>query len=278
MKLGDATVLLTGAAGGLGTATAMRLAKGGASLLLADRDDDALQRLSGRLQSLGTPVARLAGDITLAEDRQRLFTLAAHWRGGVNVVINNAGLNDFALLEDQDEARIEASLRVNVLAPILICRGLLPALSGLPEAHVINIGSTFGSIGYPGYAPYCATKFAIRGFTEAMRRETADGGVHFHYLAPRAARTALNTSNVNAMNEALGVAMDPPEVVAEAVAKVIERDRAETYIGWPERLFVRINALFPGLVDSSLKKQLPTIKEYAAGPVPGAVTQGGSPA
>ena len=276
MKLSTARILLTGAAGGLGTATALRLARGGAALLLADRDEAALGRLADQLQSRGTPVAWLAGDITSAADRQRLFARAGQWRGGVNVLINNAGLNDFALLEDQDEARIEASLRVNVLAPILICRGMLPALSGLPEAHVINIGSTFGSIGYPGYAPYCATKFAIRGFTEAMRRETADGNVHFHYLAPRAARTALNTSNVNAMNEALGVAMDPPEVVAEAVAEVIERDRRETYIGWPERLFVRINALFPRLVDSSLRKQLPTIKEYATGSRPGAVTEGGT--
>lgn len=278
MRLADARVLLTGAAGGLGAATAHRLARQGASLLLADRDAAALERLAGRLGDMGSRVAWLAGDVTSAEDRQRLVSRASQWQGGVNVLVNNAGLNDFALLEDQSEARIEAMLRVNVLAPILLCRGLLPWLATLPEAHVLNVGSTFGSIGYPGYAPYCATKFAIRGFTEAMRREHADGPVRFHYLAPRAAKTALNSTAVNAMNEALGVRMDPPELVADAVAEVIESGRRETYLGWPEKLFVRVNGLFPGLVDASVKKQLPTIRHYAAGPAPDAAAKGGTPA
>ncbi len=264
MKLSDARILLTGATGGLGCAAADRLAAGGAALLLTDRDQPRLEEQAARLRGLGTTVTFLAGDITRREDRQRLVGHARDWRGGINVVVNNAGLNDFALLTDQDEARIEAMLRVNVLAPMLLCRELLPALSALPEAHVVNMGSTFGSIGYPGYAPYCASKFAVRGFTEAMRRECADGPVHFHYLAPRAARTALNSDAVNAMNEALGVRMDPPELVAEALARLIETDKRESYIGWPERLFVRINGLLPRLVDSSLRKQLPTIKRFAA--------------
>lgn len=278
MNLGNARVLLTGAAGGLGSATAARLARGGAALFLADRNPAGLERLAASLQDRGTTVTWLAGDVTSPEDRQRLVTAAAEWRGGVNVVVNNAGLNDFAFLEDQDEARVEATIRVNVLAPMLLTRGLLPHLGCLPEAHVVNIGSTFGSIGYPGYATYCATKFAIRGFTEAMRRETADTAVRFHYLAPRAAKTALNSAAVNAMNEALGVAMDPPELVAEAVADVIERDRKHAYLGWPEKLFVRINALFPGLVDSSLARQLPIIKQYASGSRSGTAAEGGTPA
>ncbi|MEJ2515327.1 MAG: SDR family oxidoreductase [Gammaproteobacteria bacterium] len=263
MKLSEARILLTGATGGLGCAAAERLAAGGASLLLTDRDQARLEEQASRLRALGTTVTFLAGDITCAGDRARLASHARDWRGGVNVLVNNAGLNDFALLTDQDEARIEAMLRVNVLSPILLCRELLPWLSGLPEAHVVNMGSTFGSIGYPGYAPYCATKFAVRGFTEAMRRECADGPVRFHYLAPRAARTALNTDAVNAMNAALGVRMDPPELVADALARLIETDKQESYLGWPERLFVRINGLLPRLVDSSLRKQLPTIKRYA---------------
>ena len=277
MKLSDARILLTGAAGGLGAAAATRLARGGASVLLSDRDPAALQRLADRLREKGSRVAWLAGDVTSAEDRQRLAGHASQWQGGINVLVNNAGLNDFALLGDQPEARIEAMLRVNVLAPILLTRSLLPWLSGLAEAHVLNVGSTFGSIGYPGYAPYSATKFALRGFTEAMRREHADGPVRFHYLAPRAAKTALNSAAVNAMNEALGVQMDPPERVADALAAIIEGNRPEAYLGWPERLFVRINALFPRLVDASLKKQLPTIKHYAAGPGPDAA-KGGTPA
>jgi short-subunit dehydrogenase len=128
------------------------------------------------------------------------------------------------------------------------------------------MGSIFGSIGYAGYAPYSASKFALRGFTEAMRRECADGPVRFHYVAPRAARTALNSEAVCAMNEALGVRMDPPEVAAEAVARALEQDRAEAYLGWPEKLFVRINSVLPRLVDAALRKQLSVIRHHALNP------------
>lgn len=264
MKLSAARVLLTGAAGGLGAATAHRLAAGGATLLLTDCAAAPLEALSEDLRGRGSTVTFLACDIGAPEGRAALVERAEAWAGGVNVLINNAGVNDFALLGDQDEARIELLLKVNVLAPILLCRALLPHLARQPEAHVINMGSVFGSIGYPGYAPYSASKFALRGFTEAMRRESADGPVRFHYLAPRAAHTALNNQAACAMNDALGVRMDPPEVAAEAVAAAIERNRAETYLGWPEKLFVRVNGLLPRLVDASLRKQLPVIKRHAA--------------
>jgi short-subunit dehydrogenase len=266
MKLGNAVVLITGAAGGLGTATAHRLAVSGASLLLADRAHAPLEALCDRLRQRGTRVCYLAGDIGDAADRAQLVERARSWNGGINVLVNNAGLSDFAFLPQQEEARIEALLRINVLAPVLLCRALLPHLAGLPEAHVVNMGSIFGSIGYAGYAPYSASKFALRGFTEAMRRECADGPVRFHYVAPRAARTALNSEAVCAMNEALGVRMDPPEVAAEAVARALEQDRAEAYLGWPEKLFVRINSVLPRLVDAALRKQLSVIRHHALNP------------
>jgi short-subunit dehydrogenase len=266
MKLADARIVLTGGTGGLGAAIARMLAGAGAAMLLADRNAQRLAALAAELRALGGRVAFLAGDLGDRADRARLSELAASWLGGVNVLINNAGLNDFAWLGDQDEARIEAMLRVNLLAPVLLTRALLPHLDSLPEAHVVNIGSSFGSIGYPGYAPYSASKFGLRGFTEAMRREMSDSTVRFHYVAPRACRTALNSPAACALNDALGVAMDPPEVAARAVLRVLEHGGDEAYLGWPEKLFVRINAVLPRLVDASLNKQLQIIKQYAATP------------
>ena len=266
MKLTGARVLITGAAGGLGSAIARCLAGAGSAVLLADRDAGPLEALAGELQSTAGRAASLAGDLGERGDRARIASLAQQWLGGVNVLVNNAGLNDFSFLGDQDEARIEAQLRINLLAPMLLTRALLPHLGALPEAHVINIGSTFGSIGYPGYAPYSASKFGLRGFTEAIRREHADGPVKFHYVAPRAIRTALNSAAACGLNDALGVTMDPPELAATAVAHVIEHGGAETYVGWPESFFVRLNALLPGIVDATVRKQLDVIKQYAALP------------
>lgn len=266
MKLSGARALLTGATGGLGTAIARRLTGAGCAVLLADRHAGSLEALAGELRAKGGRASYQAGDLGHRADRMRLAALAGEWLGGVNVLVNNAGVNDFALLDDQDEARIELLLRINLLAPVLLTRALMPHFASLPEAHVVNIGSTFGSIGYPGYAPYSASKFGLRGFTEAMRRESADGPVRFHYVAPRATRTALNSPAACSLNDALGVAMDPPEVGARAVLRVLEHGGAEAHLGWPEQLFVRVNAVLPRIVDAALNKQLDVIKHYAALP------------
>jgi short-subunit dehydrogenase len=127
----------------------------------------------------------------------------------------------------------------------------------------MNVGSVFGSLAYPGFAAYSATKFALRGFTESLRRELADTQVRIHYLAPRATRTGMNASAVERMNAELGVAMDPPELVAAAACDMLADGRLEAVLGWPEKLFVRINALLPRVVDGSLRRQLPVIRRHA---------------
>ena len=103
----------------------------------------------------------------------------------------------------------------------------------------------------------------MRGFTEALRRELADTSVRVHYVAPRATRTGINTSAVERMNEELGVAMDPPELVAKAVCDMLAGGRAEAVLGWPEKFFARVNGVLPRLVDGALRKQLPVIRRYA---------------
>ena len=140
---------------------------------------------------------------------------------------------------------------------------LLPLLREQPRALLVNLGSTFGSIGYPGFATYCASKFALRGFSEALRRELADTHIKVLYVAPRATRTAMNSVEVVAMNDALKVSMDDPQAVAAQIVQAIMAEREELYLGWPEKLFVRLNSLLPRLVDQALRKQLPVIKRFA---------------
>ena len=108
---------------------------------------------------------------------------------------------------------------------MLLVHELLPHLKAQPQAHLLNMGSVFGNIGYPGYAAYSASKFAMRGFTEALRRELADTRVRVHYLAPRATRTPINSPAVQRMNAELKVAMDPPEAVARAARTVLGERR-----------------------------------------------------
>lgn len=263
MSSPQVTALLTGGAGGIGRAVAAELLARGARLLLVDRDEQGLRTTLEGLRGHAENVSVLAADLGNPAERERVRGEATRWQGGVNVLINNAGVNPFGWFDEQPWEQLELALRINLHAPMHLCHLLLPHLKRQPWARIVNTGSVFGAIGYPGYAGYCSTKFALRGFTEALRRELAQSTVRVHYFAPRATRTPINSSTVERMNKELGTAMDPPERVARELCDLLESQRAEHTVGWPEKLFVRLNVLLPRLVDRSIQKQLPVIARYA---------------
>lgn len=263
MNLRGSKVLLTGAAGGIGRALHAALLQQGARVLLSGRDGAALQAMLATARVPPEQGAACVADLTQAADRQRLCELAARWQGGIDVLINNAGVSELALLHTQSAQALERTLATNVTAPIDLCRQLVPHLRQRAQAHIVNVGSVLGGIGHPGYSVYCASKFALRGFSEALRRELADTSVRVHYLAPRATQTAINSPAAQAMSEALGASVDPPQVVAAALLDMLQHERAQQVIGWPEKLFVRINALWPRVVDNALRRQLQTIRRHA---------------
>jgi short-subunit dehydrogenase len=230
-------------------------------VLLADMNDAALAAVVGRLNAPKDRILTAVANLTDTDSRAALCAQARTWR--VNVLINNAGVNHFGLYEELGEAAITQTVTVNVLVPMLLTHALLPHFIAQPAAHILNIGSVFGVIGYPGYAAYSASKFATRGFSEALRRELADTTVRVQHLSPRATRTPINSGPVEKMNAELRVAMDPPTTVAREVRALLESNRASTVVGWPEKLFARINAVLPGVVDGSIARQLPVIRRYA---------------
>jgi short-subunit dehydrogenase len=207
----------------------------------------------------------IGADLTSLADRREVLA-EAESIGCINLLINAAGVNHFAMLEQLDDSEISAMLAVNITAPICLTKLLLPLLKQADTAMVVNVGSTYGSIGYPGYASYCATKFALRGFSEALRRELADTRVNMLYIAPRATRTSMNSPAAQALNDALKANVDDPQTVAAAVIHAIAGDRRDLYLGWPERFFVRLNSLLPHLVDRGLRKQLPLIRRLSQKP------------
>ncbi|MFT7688309.1 MAG: short-subunit dehydrogenase, partial [Candidatus Azotimanducaceae bacterium] len=107
---------------------------------------------------------------------------------------------------------------------------------------------------------YCASKHAIKGFTEALMREYSDRNILISYVAPRATKTEMNGDEATKANDELGVNMDSPRVVATAVVNAIVRNQHRSQLGWPEKLQVKVNSLLPTIVDSAISKQLSTIK------------------
>ncbi|WP_299231366.1 SDR family oxidoreductase [uncultured Halomonas sp.] len=250
-------VLITGASGGIGQALVDELAAAGAQLLITGRRVEDLETTAARHPDR---ITALPADLTRAEERQQL--VAAARRAGCNMLINAAGVNRAALFTEGSDADLERLITLNLTATLQLTRALLPQLMAARQGWVITLGSTFGTLGYPGQVGYCATKFALRGFSQALRRELADTRVRVLHVSPRATRTAMNAPEVEAMNAALGNAMDSPAQVAQAVRKAVERGRQEAQLGGPERLFVRLNALLPSVVDHALARQLPVIRRF----------------
>ncbi|MEP7312227.1 MAG: SDR family oxidoreductase [Pseudomonadota bacterium] len=258
-------VLLTGASGGIGTALLMQLVAAGASVAVPTRR---AQELRDRVAKWGIDADRvyvLGGDLADSTFRNRLPTAMLTWKGGLDVLINNAGISDFGLLASQSGEDIAGALATNLLAPMDLCRLLLPLLQDSPAGRIVNVGSVYGAIGYPGQAIYSASKFGLRGFSEALRRELADTHIGVVYVAPRATRTRLNSPAVDQLNEALGNAVDDPGLVAAQILRRLADGVHSSVLGWPEKLFVRINALLPGVVDAAIRSKLAVIKSQAAG-------------
>ncbi len=259
MLLADKRILVTGATGGIGTALCQQLEKIGVQLLLSSNSEESLNVLISKLDKSHDSVV---SDISTPEGRLEIVK-KCQLDDGIDGMINLAGIMDFSLFENQGAEIIEKTFQVNTLAPVELTNLLLPILKQKPEAVILNVGSTFGSIGHPGFSVYCASKAAIKTFSEALARELADSSINVSYVAPRATSTNFNSDKVNALNTALGNKADSPDHVAAQIINVLETGQHAKYLGWPEKLFVRINALMPGVVSKALTKNLKTIKAYA---------------
>lgn len=259
-RLAGRGVVLTGATGGIGAALCARLVAAGATVHAIGRDP---QRLAALAAAFPGRVLPLVADLSDAADVRRACSLLADARPAPSILLLSAAVSAFGLFEDLDEATLAAMVSTNLLAPMRLVRALLPRLARAPDPTVVAIGSTFGSIGVPGFAAYSATKFGLRGLIEALAREHADGPVRFQYLSPRATRTPLNPPAVDALNAELGTAVDDPDTVAALLVSAIERGDRRRQIGGPEKLFARLNGVLPALVDQALAKQLPTVRRHA---------------
>lgn len=253
-KLQNKRVLLTGATGGIGRAMLNELIRAGAEVVITGRDATALAALHATAPD---KIRIFAADLTDSAARQALCQYCTTL-GGLDVLINNAGISQFSAEQQQDYA---ALIHTNLLSPMQLTQLLLPLIQQR-RGSVLMVGSTFGSIGYAGFTGYCASKFGLRGYTEALRRELHNSGVDVLYLAPRATKTAINSPAVDAMNKALGQGVDSPDQVAKAMLRQLEQGTARCYLGAAENVFIRLNGLLPALVDSALGAKLKQIKQF----------------
>lgn len=241
MRLKGKHITVTGGAGGIGSLLCEKLLGEGAIVTVIDR----IESLPFAAELLRGDLSSMQGVATLAETlKQRR----------VDMLVNLAGIQHFGPLEQQSPDHIALTYAINLVAPVLLTQAVLPQMKQRGEGQIVNIGSTFGSIHFAHFVTYSSAKAGLRGFSEALRRELAGSGIGVTYIAPRAVKTKLNNEKVLRFAALTKMNMDAPELVASRILEALIAKEKEVYLGFPEKLFVRVNALLPRLVDNALRK------------------------
>ncbi len=239
MRFSGKRVLVTGGSGEIGARVAGAMRAEGAEVTILDRAPPAEAGLGF-----------FACDLSTADGLEAVACWAAarDW----DILVNVAGILHFGPFEAQEPDHLLRTFMVNLVAPTRLAQAVLPGMRSRGWGQIVNIGSVFGAINFAHFATYSASKAGLRGLSQALRRELAGSGVRVTYVAPRAVRTGFNNAQVMAFAKLTKTAMDEPGLVAARIVKAIAERRREIFIGFPEALYVRINAIAPSLIDRAL--------------------------
>lgn len=254
-ELRGKVAVITGAGGGIGSAIARALSGEGMRVALVDLALDPVERLASELGRASAHVA----DVSRADAWERLARDVERVHGGADVLVNNAGLTILGAFEGQSLADLDRIVDVNLKGVLYGCRAFLPLLSARPEAHVVNVSSLAGRVPFPYQSTYCATKFAVRGFTASLRMELAARGIGVSAVLPGAVATRLletaqsyDAPASRKMAELMLAHGMPPERVAARVLDAIRDDEGEVLVGWDARVTTLARGVAPRALERAL--------------------------
>ncbi|HEU4348009.1 MAG TPA: SDR family NAD(P)-dependent oxidoreductase [Actinoplanes sp.] len=232
-----AVVIVTGASSGIGEAIALRLGRPGMTLVLAARRTGELAAVARRIETNGGAAVVVPTDVRDPAAVAALVGRALAVTGRIDGLVNNAGIGGLASVLAAD-ADVDRMIDVNLRAPIRLMRAVVPIMKDQESGSIVNIGSVAGEVGIAG--TYSATKFALRGMTDSVRRELAGTGIGVTLIEPGYIATAFNTDRKN---------LPGPEVVAAAVERALDRPRRRIIVPARYRAAVLLANALPGVTD-----------------------------
>lgn len=255
MDIKGRVVIVTGASSGIGEATAREFGRQGAKVVLAARRLDKLHALAQEIKGMGSGAETLVvqADLSKLEDIQSLVVQTLEKFGRIDILINNAGFGRLDWLENLDPVKdIQAQMDVNVMGVIQTTRQVLPLMIKQRSGSIINMCSMAGLVGTPTYTIYAASKHAVHGFSEALRREVKPWGVDVSLIYPGGVVTEF-TQHAGIKRKTKAATpkfmLLTAEQVGQAVVKLARRPRRMWIMPWLWSVTAFMNKFMPGFVD-----------------------------
>lgn len=255
-ELTHCRVLITGASSGIGAALALELSRAKANIVLNGRREDRLREVAEKIEGLGGQAVVAPGDVTEKAVRIAALELAERQFGGLDVLVNNAGVSAWGIFHEASEDRLRRIMDVNFFAPAELMREAAPLLQRGRSPLIVNVASILGHRGIPFQAEYCASKFALRGLSEATRPELRRLGIDLLVASP-------GTTESDFFEHLLERAADMPwrqhrgmpvATVARQVVRAMRQGRHEIVLGSRGKLLVWLNRLAPRLLDTWMER------------------------
>ena len=259
------TAVITGAASGIGEALAEGLAHRGCNLALADIDEDGLHRVKARLNRQGLRTTATTLDVADENAIAHFVTFVEREHSGAHLLFNNAGValgGEFERISSED---FDWLMSINFWGVVRMTRAFLPILKRSDRAHIVNISSIFGVIAPYGQTAYSASKFAVRGFSDALRHELADSSigvttVHPGGVATKIADSARAPADVSAQEVekvreiSRKLLTMPPPKAAQIILRGVERGKKRVFVGRDAKTAALLERLFPASYWSILSR------------------------
>lgn len=261
--LKDKVIWITGASSGIGEATAYKMAKEGAKLILSARRKEELERVKNACGLLENDILVLPLDVENFESFESLKETVVAKFGRIDLLFNNAGISQRGGVLESDLSVFQKIININLMGVVALTKAVLPQMIKQNAGHIVVTSSLSGKLGSPKRSGYCASKHALHGFFDALRAEVYENKIKVTMICPGYIQTDISVNAIGVDGNKHGK-MDnnqengiPVDVCATKIVKAIKADKSEIYIGGKEVLGVYLKRFFPKILEKIVIKQAP---------------------
>ncbi len=250
MDFKNKVVLITGASSGIGKQTAIEFAKLGSNIILVARRKNKLEQVENELKQFNVNTLVCVCDVSKKDQVEELSKIVLQKFNSIDILVNNAGFAIYGLVSDLSINEIESQMKTNYFGMIYCVKNFLPLMLKKKSGHIVNVASVGASFGVPGVSSYCATKFAMLGFSEGLKHELYGTGVGLTVVSPIMVRTPLfeHPSFTNFSKFSTGVSLSS-ETVAKTIIKASNSSRLEIVVPSVARVVIWFKQTFPFLIN-----------------------------